>query len=251
MLDPYNGITINKENLPDTKEEFELNLDLLIDEVKSRRNLIWMYIDIKDSEFIPLATQRGFFFHSCDEDYVLVVKRLKENAIIPTPANHTLGVGAVVINENNEILVIKEKISTVGYKLPGGHVDNAEMISNALAREVYEETGVRVEFESVVSLGHFYPHQFHKSNLYVLCLAKPLTYEINIFDTDEVIDAKWVDVNEYLNDENVLTYSKAIVNAALSTKGFKIDNEPLSHIKKEMELFFPLGKQSIIQKNKL
>ena len=114
------------------------------------------------------------------------------------------------------------------------------MISNALVREVYEETGVRVEFESVVSLGHFYPHQFHKSNLYILCLAKPLTKRINIFDTDEVIDAKWVGVNEYLNDENVLTYSKAIVSAALKDKGFKIDNTPLSHIKKEMELFFPL-----------
>ncbi|RXK09607.1 DNA mismatch repair protein MutT [Halarcobacter bivalviorum] len=240
ILDPYNGITINKENFPDTKEEFELNLELLIDEVKTRRNLIWIYIDIKNSEYIPLATKKGFFFHSCDKDYILVVKRLKQNAIIPTAANHTLGVGAVVINEDNEILVIKEKISTVGYKLPGGHIDNAEMITNALAREVYEETGVKVEFESVISLGHFYPHQFHKSNLYVLCLAKPLTREINIYDTAEVIDAKWIDVNEYLADENVLTYSKAIVSAALSSKGFKIDNKPLSHIKKEMELFFPL-----------
>lgn len=82
--------------------------------------------------------------------------------------------------------------------------------------------------------------------MYILCLAKPLTYEINIFDTDEIIDAKWVDVNEYLNDENVLTYSKAIVSAALKSKGFKIDNEPLNHIKKELELFFPTEKHSII-----
>ena len=154
--------------------------------------------------------------------------------------------GAVVINEKNELLVIKEKISTVGFKLPGGHIDNGEMISDALVREVYEETGVKVQFESVVSLGHFYPHQFHKSNLYVLCLAKALTLEINIFDTDEIIDAKWIDVNEYLSDESVLGYSKAIVSAALSSKGFKIDNEPLNHIKKELELFFPIEKHSII-----
>ena len=34
-----------------------------------------------------------------------LVKRLKENAIIPTASNHTLGVGAVVINEKNELLI--------------------------------------------------------------------------------------------------------------------------------------------------
>lgn len=205
-------------------------------------------MDIKKSDFIPKLTNRGFFFHSCGEDYLLLVKRLKKDAIIPTAANHTLGVGAVVINEKNELLVIKEKISTAGFKLPGGHIDDGEMISNALVREVYEETGIKVEFETVVSLGHFYPHQFHKSNLYILCLAKPLSHKINIYDTDEIIDAKWVDVNEYLNDEKVLDYSKAIVSAAVQYKGFKIDNEPLNHIKKQMELFFPLENHSIIKK---
>ena len=136
VLDPYNGITIDSKDLPDTKEEFELNLDYLIDEVKNKRNLIWIYIDIQRSDFIPIATKRGFFFHSCDEGYILVVKRIKENAIIPTAANHTLGVGAVVINDKNEILVIKERISNLGYKLPGGHIDNGEMISTAVSREV-------------------------------------------------------------------------------------------------------------------
>lgn len=241
ILDPYNGITIESIDLPESKEEFELNLDFLIESVKNKRNLIWIYICIEKSDFISIATQKGFIFHSCDKNYVLVVKKLKQNAIIPTSANHTLGVGAVVINEKNELLVIKEKFSSIGYKLPGGHIDDAEMISTALEREVLEETGVIVEFESVVSLGHFYPHQFHKSNLYILCTAIPKSYEINIQDTEEIEDAKWVDVNEYLNDEKVLDYSKAIVLASLEKKGlFKINQEVLAHIKKDFELFFPI-----------
>jgi len=243
VLDPFNGITIDQKDLPDTKEEFEVNLDYLIDETKDRRNLIWIYIDIKNSDFIPIATSKGFFFHSCDEDYILVVKRLIPNAIIPTAANHTLGVGAVVINENNEILVIKERVSTLGYKLPGGHIDNGEMISTALVREVKEETGIEVEFESILSLGHFFPHQFHKSNLYVVCLANAKTFEINIEDTHEIVDAKWMDVNEYINDDNVLPYSKAIVLTALEHRGFKLANHhTLNHIKKNFELFFPINK---------
>jgi len=247
ILDPYNGITIDSQFLPKTKEEFELNLDFLIQTVKNRRNLIWIYIDIKKSDFIPIATKKGFFFHSCDEDYILLVKRTIENAIIPTAANHTLGVGAVVINDKNEILVIKEKVSNLGYKLPGGHIDNGEMISSALEREVLEETGVIVEFESIISLGHFYPHQFHKSNLYVLCIASPKTFEINIQDTHEIIDAKWIDVNKYLEDDEVLAYSKAVVFASLEYKGFiKANQEVLCHIKKDFELFFPIESKKFV-----
>lgn len=241
VLDPYNGITIESKDLPSTKEEFELNLDFLIEETQDRRNLIWIYINIEKSDFIPVATKKGFIYHTCDEDFILVVKRLIPDAIIPTAANHTLGVGAVVINENKELLVIKEKISTIGYKLPGGHIDNGEMISKAVEREVLEETGVDVEFKSIISLGHFYPHQFHKSNLYVLCIAEPKSLEINIQDTKEIVDAKWIKVDEYLEDESVLAYSKAVVLAALEYKGFKLANhETLCHIKRDFELFFPI-----------
>lgn len=240
VLDPFNGITVEQKDLPNTKEEFELNLNYLLEETINKRNLIWIYIDIKKSDFIPIVTKKGFFFHSCDENYILVVKRVKENAIVPTAANHTLGVGAVVINEKDELLVIKERRSTIGYKLPGGHIDNGELISTALKREVKEETGIDVEFESIISLGHFYPHQFHKSNLYILCTAKALSYEINIEDTYEILDAKWVNVYEYLEDEDVLEYSKAIVRASLKSKGFELGNLGLlSHIKKNFELFFP------------
>lgn len=241
ILDPYNGITIDQSSLPDSKEEFEVNLDYLIENTKDKRNLIWIYIDINRSDFIPIATKKGFFFHSCDKKYVLLVRRLIENAIIPTAANHTLGVGAVVINDKNQLLVIKERISNLGFKLPGGHIDNGEMISNALVREVKEETGIDVVFDSIISLGHFYPHQFHKSNLYILCIADAKSFEINIEDTKEISEAKWMDINEYLEDENVLSYSKAVVIASMEHKGFKLSNhETLSHIKKDFELFFPI-----------
>ena len=91
-LDPYNGITILSEDLPKDILEFEQNLKDLIQNVKDNKNLIWIYIDIKKSDFIPIATKFGFTFHSCNSDYILLVKVLKENAIVPNLANHTLGV---------------------------------------------------------------------------------------------------------------------------------------------------------------
>ena len=127
-LDPYNGITILSEDLPKDILEFEQNLKDLIQNVKDNKNLIWIYIDIKKSDFIPIVTKFGFTFHSCNSDYILLVKVLKQNAIVPTLANHTLGVGAVVINSKNEILLIKEIIRNEYYKLPGGHIVGTQRI---------------------------------------------------------------------------------------------------------------------------
>jgi len=240
ILDPYNGITIESNCLPSTKDEFETGLDILIEVCKNKRNLIWIYINIENSDFIPIATKKGFDFYSCERSYVLLVKKMNKDVILPTAPNHTLGVGVVVINDYNEVLVVKERISNVGYKLPGGHIDDKEMISKAAIREVFEETGIDVQFDKIISLGHFYPHQFHKSNLYVLCLAKPLNQDIDVKDTHEIEDAKWVDINIYLEDEKVDDYSKIIVKTALEDKGLiKTNKEILIHLKKDFELFFP------------
>ncbi|AXX93322.1 DNA mismatch repair protein MutT [Malaciobacter molluscorum LMG 25693] len=241
VLDPYSGITISKDTVPFDNAEFEKNLINLINISKNKkRRLIWITIDIDKSYLIPTAVKHNFEFHTCEKDYVFMVKRLVDDAIIPTAVNHTLGVGVVVINEANEILVIKERVSRVGYKLPGGHIDNGELISNAAVREAFEETGVKVEFDSIISIGHFYPHQFDQSNLYVLCSAKPLTYEISIKDTAEIEDAKWVDVFEFLQDDNVFEYNKKIIYAALSNNGFFPKKlESFKNLKKDYELFFP------------
>ncbi|MFY4820984.1 NUDIX hydrolase, partial [Aliarcobacter butzleri] len=185
----------------------------------------------------------GFTFHSCNSDYLLLVKVLKENAIVPTLANHTLGVGAVVINKKNEILLIKEQIRNEYYKLPGGHIDDAEMITTALSREVFEETGVVVEFEKIISLGHFYPHQFHKSNLYVLCKAIPKSTKIDIKDKEEISEAIWLNVDEMFIRDDIHNYTKAIVEAALKSGGLYMSETPiLNHLKNEFELFFSKNK---------
>lgn len=76
---------------------------------------------------------------------------------LPTQPHHQIGVGGFVLNQNGEVLVIQEKSGlTAGlkdfWKLPGGLVDPRESISDAVVREVFEETGVRVEFGAIASI---------------------------------------------------------------------------------------------------
>ena len=127
-----------------------------------------------------------------------------------------------MVTESDKLLVIKDRIWQT-YKLPGGYIDDRENISGALAREVREETGVEVVFESIVSLGHFTPGQFNESNLYVVCRARPLGTTISIIDSGEIIEARWMRIDEYLSHDEVLPYNKKIVRSALSGEGLKRD----------------------------
>ena len=49
---------------------------------------------------------------------------LDEPSMVPDFAHHMVGVGAMVVNENKEILVVREKYRPEPHwKLPGGYVD--------------------------------------------------------------------------------------------------------------------------------
>ena len=61
---------------------------------------------------------------------------------LPAYANHYVGVGAVVVNENEEILLTQEKRWSVGnfnntWKIPGGHIHQGETIKEGVERELF------------------------------------------------------------------------------------------------------------------
>ncbi len=220
----YKGITVDYSSLPDTTEEFEKEINQLIKSLNGKK-LLWIKVPIEKSEFIPILTNFDFEFHHCDDKNLMLVKKLVPVATIPTVRNYTVGVGAIVRDGDN-LLVIKDRFSK-GYKLPGGHIDNNETIKEAMKREVYEETGIKVEFESIVNLGHFTKGQFEESNLYIVCTAKALSKEITIHDSSEIVEAKWIEIEEFLNSPDTNNYNKSVVKAAINNKELKLTDQPV------------------------
>ena len=237
ITDNYEGITIDNTTIPHTITEFEQELTIIIDNLENKR-LLWIKIPITKSNFIPILTKYDFVFHHCNEGDITLLKKLSIDPIVPTARNHTLGVGVVVINENNELLVIKDRIGK-RYKLPGGYIDDDENISTAAVREVKEETGIDVEFTSIIALGHFKPLQFGESNLYVGCTAQAFSSEINIIDDYEIIEARWMDLDEFLNHEEVLLFNKTIVNTSIKNDGLTFEHiDMFKNRDVDYELFF-------------
>lgn len=233
--DRYGGVTVIKDSLSDTVDGFTTELQNLINSLTNKK-LLWVEIPSDKSEFIPVLISYGFEFHHCNEQNVMLVKGLVKNAFIPTTKNYLVGVGAVIIS-NDTLLVVKDKYVD-GYKLPGGHIDKHESLKDALLREVREETGIEIELESIVNLGHFKYSQFGASSIYIVCTAKPKTHVISIHDTSEIVDATWMSIDTFLQDEDVNMYNKSVVNAAISNQELKLTEQKITLKVNGGEVFF-------------
>ena len=220
--DRYSGATIDTAHINLTQSRFAIELKEIINSLTDK-NLLWINIPIEKSYFICVLTKLGFEFHHCDNRSLMMVKKLIVNSLIPTTKNFIVGVGAIVIHKN-KLLVVKENFSN-DYKIPGGHIDKRETIKNALIREVFEETGINIEFESIMNVGHFPNGQFGESNIYMVCTAKALSDRINIKDTSEIIEAKWMDILDYIHSGNVNIYNKSVVNAVINNQFSKFKEQ--------------------------
>lgn len=60
-------------------------------------------------------------------------------------------------------------------------------------RETLEETGIRTEFVAVLCFRHMRGYRWGTDDLYFACFLRPLNTNITI-NTDEIADAKWMDV---------------------------------------------------------
>ncbi|XOF33978.1 MAG: NUDIX domain-containing protein [Candidatus Electrothrix sp. YB6] len=187
--DKYGGIIIDDTTVVQALDEFEKGLVKLISD-QADKKLLWITLPISKSRYIPVLTKHEFTFYDCNEKTIILLRKLTQNPVIPTPTNHTIGVGAFV-RDGDSMLVVKDRVYRK-YKLPGGYVDNAENISQAVTREVSEETGIDVQPESIVSIGHFSPCQFNASNIYFICKAVPLSTTIHITDSQEILEARWI-----------------------------------------------------------
>jgi 8-oxo-dGTP diphosphatase len=85
-----------------------------------------------------------------------------------SPPKHIISAATIVINEQNEILLIKGPRR--GWEMPGGQVEEGESLKDAAIRETKEESGIDIEV--LKFCGVF--QNVNRSICNTLFLAKPL-----------------------------------------------------------------------------
>ena len=97
---------------------------------------------------------------------------------------------AVIFNENDEILIVKES-GRDWWDIPGGRIDHGESIKEALARELREEVSLTGDFTYTTILAED-PRYLSSHNLYQMRLTFLVeNYDSNNFapgdDGDEIL----------------------------------------------------------------
>lgn len=158
---------------------------------------IWLKVPSSSSSCIAAATRHGFDFHHSKPGYALLTKWLRETpSSLPRYAFTQIGVGGVVVNSKDEVLMVQERVSPLpifqgSWKLPGGLSDPGEDFDKTVAREVLEETGVTTKVEGVVSLRHSHGFRFGVGDLYVVVKLRAIKEDITM-DTKELSGAEWM-----------------------------------------------------------
>lgn len=103
---------------------------------------------------------------------------------------------AVVVSTPNGIPLVKDvRLAPAYWKFPGGKGEASETAEECAIRELFQETGIRVDFFDLEKV-HQEDRTDHQFTLFVACLSE--TPKINFFGDE----GEWV---EYFKLEDILT----------------------------------------------
>ncbi|XP_055033269.2 nucleoside diphosphate-linked moiety X motif 6 [Misgurnus anguillicaudatus] len=226
-VDRFGGVTVRDFPPKISEDEFK---DLLWESLchwqSEGRVAVWLHVPITLSRLAAAAACHGFTFHHARRDVAVLSLWVGEGEDrLPAFATHQVGVaGAVVDESDGKVLVVQDKNKTKNaWKFPGGLSDLGENIGDTAVREVFEETGVRSEFRSLLSIRqqHNHPGAFRMSDMYLICRLRPLSYDIN-FCTQECLRCEWLDLAELAKTSETTPITSRIAKLLLYglEKGF-------------------------------
>ncbi|XP_065216980.1 uncharacterized protein LOC135843147 [Planococcus citri] len=230
--DRFQGVTVKDEaEFSCDVEQFSNKLKHSLDKwVCDGIRTVWFYISLQHSMFIPILTQNGFVFHRVNDasGQTLVLSRWlpkDKPSTIPPYAHTMVGVGGIVVNNKDELLTVYQSYGKYEtWKLPGGYVEPRENLTDAVIREVEEETGIKTKFQSCVLFRHTHQANFDCSDLYFITVLEPLTEEASE-DSEEVLKVQWMPIEEFLNHPHVHELNKLFIRIYLQQKENKISIE--------------------------
>ncbi|XP_065854776.1 nudix hydrolase 2 isoform X2 [Euphorbia lathyris] len=190
---------------------------------KQGKRGIWIKVPIELVHLVEASVKEGFWYHHAEPKYLMLAYWIPEGThTLPANASHRVGIGAFVMNEKREVLVVQEKSGIFRgsgvWKFPTGVVDEGEDLCAAAVREVKEETNIDAKFVEVLAFRQSHKAFFEKSDLFFLCLLQPMSFDIQKQES-EIEAAQWTPLEEYVAQPFVQKNEllKQIVDICLTT----------------------------------
>ncbi|XP_071530666.1 uncharacterized protein [Panulirus ornatus] len=226
--DRFSGVTVSSEEEPTSAQDFEAVLQASLDLwMKENIRGVWFRVALQHADWVPVLVKHGFIYHHAQQQFVMMVKWLAINEPnnIPRYAHNLVGVGAFVVNDQDELLVVRERFYTrPHWKLPGGYVEPGEDLGVAAVREVKEETGVDAEFVSLVSFRHVHGATFGCSDIYFIVHLRPTTQSITMCQR-ELAACQWMKIQEYIQHPYVHETNRFFAKCFLECRKNEVQTE--------------------------
>lgn len=110
-----------------------------------------------------------------------------------------VGIGVIIQNKNNEILIGKRIGShSPFYSIPGGHLENGETFEAAAVKEVFEETGLIIKNPKVFCVSNnLRTYQLEQKHYVSINLfTREFDGELAVKEPDKCEGWKWCKISE-------------------------------------------------------
>jgi ADP-ribose pyrophosphatase YjhB (NUDIX family) len=240
----YNGVEFELEkvilNPLEKQTDFKDILDFTLNEWdKISVRSITVKIPSNLTDYIKYFIQKEFYFHHTNEKDIYLCKWLDKstNDMIPKFAHHHTGIGACIINQNLDFLLIKEKYrptytskshKKLLWKFVTGLIEEGESLVNATYREVKEEVSLEVDYHGCIIFSESYPNSHKISDIcfFNLCTLKSLCEpKINLNELSEARFFSIKEVEKLLSQNETTILTKKTMNKLIPMIDFKISLE--------------------------
>ncbi|XP_058112488.1 nudix hydrolase 2-like isoform X2 [Magnolia sinica] len=227
--DAYGGVTVDMKIAMDPATFLSSLRASLLQWKQQGKKGVWIKLPIELVNLVQPAVEEGFWYHHAEPNYLMLAYWIPDTVhTLPINATHRVGIGAFVMNDKGEVLVVQENSGhfrgTDVWKFPTGVIDEGEDIAAGAVREVKEETGIDTEFVEILAFRQSHKAFFGKSDIFFVCMLRPLSFDIQRQEL-EIEAAQWMPFEEYSAQPIVQKYEllKNIADICLvkaSKKGY-------------------------------